>query len=313
MIFKDGIGVPSSGARITWDGDGILNGVIVGGDGACRIRLDSDLCLGGTASMAFSSTGSMRFYALNKKIVFNSHIDCSGSLGRIVVVGDSYMVIDGQKNTLKINQLVSNDETQSTLSLNNMRLLCLANAPIPNINNLNQLILNNVIVIGSRDSGTRRMFETISNPIKIQGTVKFLKDGDGRVKCGGVGFSIEKNSTLYIGPGVVLTNIGSITFEDQTAILHLDGCDFYTGNDVDGSGYDVTGTALSSTLSALTKGTLLFQNKVRIFNKSYGGLSNSDMSKALVFGDGTTTGGLNVRVLGGAYVIIDGCLQYKDS
>ena len=86
---------------------------------------------------------------------------------------------------------------------------------------------------------------------------------------------------------------------DQTSVLHRDGCDFYTG----------------ANGLTLTKGTVIFENKVRIFNKDYdyAGTTNTDMSKALTFGDGTAAGDVNVCVLGGAYVTVDGCMKYNHS
>ena len=45
-------------------------------------------------------------------------------------------------------------------------------------------------------------------------------------------------------------------------------------------------------------GTVLFENKVRIFNKDYGSSTpNIDMSKALTFGDGTPGNDVHIKVL----------------
>ena len=113
---------------------------------------------------------------------------------------------------------------------------------------------------------------------------------------------IEKNSKLFFGKGIIADftlppySIFTFEFEDKTSVLHLDGCDFYTG----------------ANGLTLTKGTVIFENKVRIFNKNYGSSTpNTDMTKGLIFGDGTSENAVDVKVLGGAYVTVEGCMASK--
>jgi hypothetical protein len=58
------------------------------------------------------------------------------------------------------------------------------------------------------------------------------------------------------------------------------------------------------------------ENKVFLNNGTDGLTSGTqgtgtDMAYGFIFGDGTASNDVNVRLLGGAYVIVNGCLQYK--
>jgi hypothetical protein len=89
---------------------------------------------------------------------------------------------------------------------------------------------------------------------------------------------------------------------DQTSALHLNGCDFYLGP-TNSNGFNIT------------KGTVIFENQVRIFDCNIGSENspNSDMTRGLILGDGTVANDVNVRLLSDAYVTVDGCLKYNHS
>ena len=222
-------------------------------------------------------------------------------------MGENNLVIDGQGHTFNCPNSFAMGTTGS-ITLKNMLFNVYDYYNNVGIINLGDLILENITITGGKTSLTD--WTSLANQarsVAIRGRIAVNMPGRRfKLNCNtlGVNIIIEKNSTLYIGKGTILeaiksTDSGSITFTmaDETSVLHLDGCDFYTG---------------ANGLS-LTKGTVIFENKVRIFNKNYDGASNADMTKALIFGDGTAAGDVNVRVLGGAYVTVDGCIKDNHS
>ena len=131
--------------------------------------------------------------------------------------------------------------------------------------------------------------------------------GDMALACsnGGMTVDIAQNSRLKLGKNTTFALAygnatgASISMVDQTSVLHFDGCTFYTSADLANSLPNVTPLLL-------TKGTVLFENQVRIFNRYYGQPAvNTDMSKAFTLGSG-----VNARVLGDAYLTVDGCMAY---
>ena len=312
-MFKNGLSLANS-AVVTWDGDGIVAGPITFSNKYSTLVLSSDLRLSSTARFEFAPLSSdpdynkiMYLIAPNKKLILAGDLDLSA--GKFAAVGASGgpvgdLTIDGQVRSTIVTQsffagsLDPNSLPLDSLTLKNLTLKVVASTPLRPLNSFVNLVFQDINFIGLRTAGTRHLFDEITNGVTIKGVVRFLNPGgDSRVLCGAHTLVVDKNSTLYIDPGVVLSDFAGITLVDATSTLHLNGCDFYTG---------------ANGLS-LTKGTVIFENKVRIFNKNYDGASNADMTKALIFGNGTAAGDVNVRVLGGAYVTVDGCIKDNHS
>ncbi len=307
-MFKAGFTIPASGT-VTWDGDGIVNGPITFSHLDSVLNLTTDLRLGSTASLI----GNVSTWPHYCNIIGNGNtIFLGGSLTMAVgtlfsTMGENNLVIDGQGHTFNCPNSFAMGTTGS-ITLKNMLFNVYDYYNNGGIINGGDLILENITITGGKTSLTD--WTSLANQarsVAIRGRIAVNMPGRRfKLNCNtlGVNIIIEKNSTLYIGKGTILeaiksTDSGSITFTmaDETSVLHLDGCDFYTG---------------ANGLS-LTKGTVIFENKVRIFNKNYDGASNADMTKALIFGDGTAAGDVNVRVLGGAYVTVDGCIKDNHS
>jgi len=221
------------------------------------------------------------------------------------------LVIDGLGHTLTVSDggyfnatgassglILSNTDlhiTNTTQSVFQESItVTLRNSVVRACGNGNQVVLADSFFVGNP-----------SGNYSISGDVRFEGFGQ-RINVAGR-VTIKANSRLYVGPGVTMTNITRIKMTDQTSILHLDGCEFYTGSGGDG-------TDLTNSLT-VTKGTLLLENKVKIFNRNYGytGAANSNMSKALILGSGTPEDAVNVVVRAGAYVAVDGCIDYRAS
>ena len=213
------------------------------------------------------------------------------------------LTIDGQGNIFTINSVEGYFVSSAGLALINMDLI-VNNVGSAIFQNNGSATLKNLRLLSGGAGSAITLSDGFAN-IVINGNVRLEGFGQ-RIKVG-AGITINPNSTLYVGPGVTLTNIASVTMADQTSVLHLDGCKLYTGNDADNA-------ALTSSLS-LTKGTLLLDNKVQIYNKNYGDSApaNKDMTKGFFLGDGSSSNNVEVRVLGGAYVVVDGCMQFKHS
>jgi hypothetical protein len=189
-----------------------------------------------------------------------------------------------------------------------MNLLTQNDSFIFNDNISGKLTLKDV-TIQPIQGGIRKLFIGSGSvtSFRISGDVRI--EGPGSIVAFWSNITIDANSSLYIGPGVTVYALGvavagmpvGVTMTNSTSLLHLDGCDFYTG---------VNGMQVLA-------GTVLFSNKVRIFNGAYPGggsfTPNTDMAKAFTLGDGTVPNDVGVCVLGGGYVIVNGCINYNHS
>lgn len=327
FLFKRGITVGDN--DFTWDADGFVNGTIsVGNAGA--LKLSTDLRLGTTGTL--SCVGDyLNIYGENKRIMLGGEMGLNQGIR-----AKSTLTLDGQGYTLTLTR--GRDygrfeiDGNTTVILKNMTIFC------ESVNDSNDYlfrrgnyILENVRIVckpyADRIATLCSALDSGITTITIRGQVSIESPEMPIVMCkdGGAGaltlaINIEKNSTLTIGQGTVCAlcynssdSACTINFTDRTSQLVLDGCDFYTSS-VGGNG------ASALTALTLTKGTLLFRNKVRLFNALYNTSTyaaytpiNTDMSKALILGDGTSAGDMDVRVLGGAYVTVQGCINYNHS
>ncbi len=301
-MFKAGFIIPAS-VIATWDGDGVVNGPITFSADSSQLNLMTDLRLGGSGSL---SGANCRIRGNNNKIILGNDTTMATNASIAATSGNN-LVIDGQGHTFNCPSIIGMGGAGSAITLKNMLFNVYDSSNDNGIFKSVDHVLENITIAGGKSSlSDWTTLGWSATSLTIRGRVALNMPGR-RLKLNSnsaVNFIIEKNSTLYIGKGTILeaiksTDVGSITFTmaDETSVLHLDGCDFYTG---------------ANGLS-LTKGTVIFENKVRIFNKNYDGASNADMTKALIFGDGTAAGDVNVRVLGGAYVTVDGCIKDNHS
>ncbi len=64
---------------------------------------------------------------------------------------------------------------------------------------------------------------------------------------------------------------------------------------------------------SLTKGTVLFDNKVTLQNKDDGGNENTTQSKAITFGNGSSTDDVTIKIAAGAIMNIEGYVDYQNT
>jgi hypothetical protein len=324
IMFKNGFtfsgNIPNNAT--IWDSDGIVNGPVKWNTLASTfLKLTSDLRLGSTATLVRNGSGTMGIIGEaggNKSIILGGDITLSFPL----TVSAGNLSIDGGGHTLKITNTANSSNAISAssgqiITLRNMTLVIDSNNKgsgygFFNSSSAANLVLENVavrVVPYSNSVGVVKSSATLT----IRGNVSIDSPGGLVALSGSATFAtlvIERNSTLRIGQNTIFTlaaNGGainsSVTLTDATSVLHLDGCDFYT------SPYSA-----SLNVFNLLGGTLLLENKVRIFNTYYGGSTgNTDMTKAFILGDGTASNDVNVRVLKGAYVTLDGSMKYNHS
>jgi hypothetical protein len=312
--FKSGFTL-AAGQTTTWDGDGIVDGPITWSNSAAVLSLKNDLRLGSTGSLvpAAGGGGTACFISGNgNKIIMGCDFSI-GADGRKDVRPTTDLTIDGAGHTLTmLGASAFKPNSGITITLKNMTLVFdnalndeygvfgswwFATYVLENVTLKffpRPGLTASVVYVGSAAQAV-----VIRGKVAIEAfgmLINLVDQGSGGT------ITVEKNSTLYIAPGMQLIacNAGAPTFTmlDQTSVLHLNECDFYTGD---------------SGLS-LTKGTVVFENRVRIFNKNYGSGTNTNMANAFIFGDGSSASNdVNVRVLSGAYVTLNGCLKYNHS
>lgn len=319
--FSVGVGA------VTWDATGVVEGPITFTDATSILVLKSDLRLGGTGSItpladtSLTSGGWGQTYGIDgggRTIFMGGDFTIGNDVQRDLFL-NSNLTIDGQGHTLTL-QNSSNFRVRSgfTLTLKNMTIVCDAtNSKWGHFNGGNgtnsNFIFDNVTIIarpnGSNFAGGVEPGTGGTSAVTFRNKVSILGAGARfslRENFGTTNFTIDKNSTLYFGPNVIVQLSDANSFNctlsmvDHTSVLHIDGAKFYMGP----NGLQ------------LTKGTLLVDNKTRIFNCEVGSEAapNTDMTKGLILGDGSSSANdVDVRVLGGAYVVVDGCVDYKHS
>ena len=319
-IFKNGLTIAGSSAVVTWDGDGIVGGAITfNSDNTSVLKLSSDLRLGTTGSFTCGGTTMTVNGQDWCRIVLGNDL----ALNQTIKLTTGDLVIDGQGHTLTLIGSARLIENGRTLTLRNMTLVkdsrnVNARAFFTNVSSGTYILENVTIRCKPYESTYVTLFPSSGTAsLKIRGRVVIDAPGVNFALTQGATITtltIEKNSTLAVGKNTAFVmntadsgGVTTFSMADQTSILHLDGCDFYTG-----------GSAVQQALN-LTKGTVLFENKVRVFNALYdtstfsAGAVNSEAAKGIIFGDGTQANDMDVRVLGGAYVTNAGYMKYNHS
>lgn len=315
VMFKDGLTLAGH-ATVTWDSQGVVNGLLTSTDSFSRFTLATDLRLGSTISFASPPNVPMGvwFDGHGNRIILGG--DVIFPKNKHLYIGYDELIIDGQGHVWSVRNRSAQVAFKSSfgsaaLTLKNIFLNgVIADGTVGDgvaFFNVPNIVLDNVSIGGGialEDGGTA-LCNSAVEALTIRGKV-CLDMPSRRVKlftAGNLVVTIEKNSTLYVGKNTIFEwrnavdgSSVAINFADKTSVLHLDDCDFYTG----------------ANGLTLTKGTVIFENKVRIFNKDYGSSTpNVDFSKALTFGDGTPENDIDVKILGGAYVTLEGCMASK--
>lgn len=315
VMFKQGFAI-AAGATVMWDADGIVNGPITFLNDTSTLALSTDLRLGTTGTLVRTSDWGITISGNGNSLILGGDVtlDAAATMGHDITVS-SDLTIDGQGKTLTLrNSTYFAPATNKTLTLKNLTLVydersanscCFQGA--------GNYILENVTIrcLDLHGGAQVGLFKTTSaKNVTIRGfTCIDVPNVRVNLTSGGSAagtFTIDKNSIFVIGKGTALRlgNASSvtITMTDKSSVMHFNGCDFYTG----------TGSNNSPLLN-LTKGTVLFENKVRVFNISYDEATvNTNMAYGFTFGDGNDTNNdVDVRVLGGAYVIVQGCMKYN--
>lgn len=253
-----------------------------------------------------------------KKIILETDYTFSGN----GIAFDGDLTIDGQGHVLNLPVASFVDLSmgikslqerkfitpESTLTLKNMKLEIGSNDSKP----FNRGLLFCFLKAATLDEVCVNVLEKTDDPSYIKTLIsgpycgslnicnKVSFDGPGKKLT--LGYSrdvmnvvIQKNAELYVGPGLIfefvnsnLGNTPSLVMTDETSILHLDGCDFYTG----GNGLNVT------------SGTVLFNNRVNLHTCNYG--DTPDMQVNFLFGDGSNP--VNLVYLNSATVTLDGLM-----
>lgn len=309
VIFKNGFGINNS-SIVTWDAQGIVNGPITSGNNTAWLSLAADLRLGNTG--VFVQSSSVSFEGNGKTIFLNSDMIMNGSPHYCSIATSSSITIDGLGHSLVIKEagflgrsLAGFNSNAPEITLRNMHCVLGPKTSVVYVfQQFSKIILENMTLCDVTP-GHYVCRNFVSQQVVIKGDVFFEGAAGTVLNFGATDFIIEKNSTLHIGPGVIVTGIASVTLQDRSSRLHLNGCDFYTNSDAD---------SVTNGL-ALTKGSLFFENKVRIFNAVYGGFINTtNLAQGFILGDGENPeNDVEVRVLGSAYVVVNGCMQYNYS
>jgi hypothetical protein len=334
VMFKNGFKIPAT-KIVTWDAEGIVNGPLVMGtygnsNNGMTLRLFSDLRLGSTSRLLGSTADRLlKLSTLNSTIFLSTDTSFYNCIAPILISGatSGNLTIDGQGNQLTLTSTRSSQTSAAfdsnlnagmSLTLKNMRLVFDSNnAAVSTFFRGNgdansNLTLENVAVYSVPYANSIGIFNSGSSTLTIRGNVSFDSPGGviGLVSSGNPRIVIEKNSTLRVGKNTIFTfckggSIGAFTMADQTSVLHLDGCDFYA-----------SASGGSFAQLNLLGGTVLFENKVRIFNAYYATNPSivTDMNTPFNLGDGLSVANdVNVRVLGGAYVTVSGAMKYNHS
>ncbi len=291
FVLKQGITV-SATVQAYWNSDGAVDGAMVFGDTTVSLILLSSLKLGNKGQLPLTSF---------KLLTNNNSIILSGDNTRLVTTCNNYdaLRIYGNGHTFKVGASgYFNMVYASNSIVSDVVLVCSNGSSGQPIFNSPTYISNSIILSAPPDGEYTKFGGGSSYTLTITGDVRIEGFGT-RFDNGSRPLTIGRNSMLSVGPGVSLTGVSSLTMTDTTSVLHLDGCDLYVGT-----------TGLQ-----MRRGTLFFEDKVRVLNISYGGnplAPNTTMSNGFVLGDGVNAGNdVNVRLFGGATVIVAGCMHYN--
>ena len=269
--------------------------------------------------MDFNNTGVLAFaddVTFGTKASFTNGGHLSGNGYTLVLTGSlgipatktiritSNMIIDGQGNHLVLEAgsslIVS---TGVTVTLRNMDINKLSGAQIDLEGaGTARLTLQDVTIHldGDFNFADGRLY--IQDDVRLIGSNKFIYESMYPMYINeGSAFVVDLNATFRYVPG------GGASHTDRTLLRFTDDSSFMYFN----------GSTFESPVNGvqLTKGNLVFENKVAIKNYLADGTTpNISRTEAVTVGDGTTAGNdVNVTVLSGARVEVTGYFDYNNA
>ncbi|NHJ84794.1 MAG: hypothetical protein FK734_04985 [Asgard group archaeon] len=258
------------------------------------LALDGDLYLSSTTRLCTGGKIDGRGHA----IILGGNLEIPESQSLRFT---STTIIDGKGHSLILSssaQLIVDNNV--TLSLRNLVLKDLQNLLMPGIVMIasgSELSLQNVELALSSDYSFTQGYLLIDNDVMITGTSQFIYESS--QPC-----YINKFATLYFDLGTTFSYVPAnssrtlIDMKDVTSVLFLNGCSLCAPGDSRYNGI------------VLTRGRLILDNYLSFKNLN-GTTPNSDRSKAITFGDGSSAGNdIDVKVLAGAFVEVEGYLDY---
>jgi hypothetical protein len=304
----------AGGAGIIFDTIGVLNGSVNDSFSGAIMVLGGDLTLGSTVSI--NQGLNIKGYG-HSLILTSSLLIPNTKTFKITAdggsVGDGDLILNGMGNYIDLQGIIEVD-ADTTLTIRNAILGINASNDTGNGQfkialagggtTVGRLALQNVDI---RLSGHNLKFEAMGGSADHKGEF-FIHDN---VTVSGYGKTfdyqsacpmfIAADSMLYFDVGTTFnyapgdgsgTDRSLVRMVDATSVLYLNGCVLNAngGNPCDGL--------------QLTKGTVIFDNKVVIDNDG-----NTDVTKSFELGDGTNP--VTVAVLGGARVEVDGYLYHN--
>jgi hypothetical protein len=320
IMFKNGFRVGSG--PVFYDADGPIYGNIVfNNTTTSTIQLGSDMRLGTTGWFSGDSTNYGNISGAGR-------VTANAQGNAILMGGDqalaanltitSTLIIDGCGHTLTVsaNGLFTL-ANRSTLTLRNMDLVvsvtslfAAGTAGIANyvgLENVNIFLTQNATIFG--DTAQSQIMTRIQGFVGVWGPYRAYANSTRFDNPNGykTNIAINQGSTLYIGPGTTLDlkylampMANKIGLNDSTSVLWLDGCELYWGT-----------TTAANLGVQLQRGTLLLDDKVKITDTSS---PNNAVDTGFVLGDGSNSANdVDVRVLGGGYVVMNGAMKYNHS
>ena len=211
------------------------------------------------------------------------------------ITGDT--IIDGRGNSLIVNGIL-NVAAGKTLTLRNMSLDLVKSADF-SINSSGTVALQNVTVNLEDDWVFSSGSLSISDDVVFKGRgYKFEYSSSGTMTINVGSMLYMDIGTTFEYDGVTASSRTKLSMTDATSVLYFKNSTFSAPASGSAGGVQ------------LTKGTIVFEDKVVVNNKN-GSAANNSQSYSIEFGDGGTNDA-NIYVLAGARVEVTGCIYYNE-
>lgn len=288
--LKNGFSVTGKAARVVLDTCGIINGSLKT-RAIDTLKLEHDLTLGSQAHF----TGSAKIDGGGYTVRMSSNLEIPRDKS-LVIVGDT--TLDGQGCTLVVpsaHALVVGENAQLTLKNIQVHILCPDALSMKS--DSSSLVLENATITLKAHYAIERGSVDVHNDVVVRGPYEFQYRSNRPL-------TINACSMLYLDHDVIFRyepsygNRSLINMVDASSILYCNGCSLkIVADDAHYSGLQ------------LTRGTLYFENRVVIENKNSDGTHvNQDPLKSFEWGNGNPDNDLEVKLLAGARVEIEGHL-----
>jgi hypothetical protein len=286
--LKNGLSITGKAARVVFDTCGTIDGSLKT-RAIDTLKLEHDLILGSHAYFA----GSAKIDGGGHTVRMSSNVEIPLEKS-LVIVGDT--TLDGQGCTLIVpsaHALVVGENAKLTLKNIQVHILC--NDALSMKSDSSSLVLENATITLKAHYAIQRGSVDVHNDVVVRGPYEFQYKSNRPL-------TINSCSMLYLDHDVIFRyeheNRSLVHMADASSILYCNGCSLkIVADDVQHSGLQ------------LTRGTLYFENKVVIENKNSDGTRvNQDPLKSFEWGNGNPDNDLDVKLLAGARVEIEGHL-----